>query len=338
MGDRIRWGLMGAGALLTRWMRGAREAADEAEIAAISSRTIETARRQAEAFGIPEAMTYEEMLKRQDLDVIYILTPHTAHRELAIKAMEAGFPVVVEKPAAVTAADWRSMAACAAKNRVFLMEAVWTRCFPLTEKLQAVLKAKRIGEVRQVESTFAFRTPGDYKGRLFDPMQAGGALLDVGVYGLHFAQLVFGKCPAAMTALMTRDSDALHLAVDESCVILSRYDDGALAVTKAAIRTEMPDTAWIFGTEGYIRIPDYWKPERMEIVSAKGTECIELPVQRTVPGDPDEGYQYEIRHVCDCIRSGAAESPLVPHALTEAVLAECDAVRRQCGLSFPFET
>ena len=98
--NKIRWGLFGAGILLDRWLKGFRQTED-AEIAGIASRTMETAQRQAARYGIAEAMTYDEMLARKDIDIMYIAVPHTAHKALAIRAMEAGFPVLVEKPAAV---------------------------------------------------------------------------------------------------------------------------------------------------------------------------------------------------------------------------------------------
>ena len=122
----IRWGLLGAGKLLDRWLNGFRQV-ENAEIAGIASRTPETAEKQARKYGIREAMVYDELLERKDIDIMYIPVPHPAHKELAIRAMEAGFPVLVEKPAAVTEADWNEMCACAEKNHVFLMEAVWTR-------------------------------------------------------------------------------------------------------------------------------------------------------------------------------------------------------------------
>ena len=334
--NKKRWGLMGAGGLLPRWMNGAKQT-DEIEIPAIASRTRETARRQALEYAIPDAMTYDEILERRDLDVLYILTPHTAHKELAIGAMEAGFPVVVEKPAAVTAADWDEMTSCARANGVFLMEAVWTCCFPLTQRTLEIIRSGRIGRVRNLQTTFAFRNPDDYTGRLYDPMLAGGALLDVGVYCLHYARMIFGEDPVETTALASVDTDSLHLRVDEQIAVACRYKDGALAVSNAAIRTEMPDTAVIYGTEGSIRVPDFWKPERLEIECAGSREIIEEPVPQRVPGVRDEGYAFEIRHVNECLRKGLTESPLVPHEATASVLRQCDMIRERCGLRFPFE-
>ena len=327
---KTRWGLLGAGILLERWMKGFRQVED-AEIAAIASRTPETARRMADRFGIEDALSYDEILKRDDIDIMYIPVPHHAHKELAIRAMEAGFPVLVEKPGSVTAADWAQMTACAEKQNVFLMEAVWTRCFPLMQQVLDEIRSGAIGDVRHVEATFAFRVPDDYKGRLIDPEQAGGALLDVGIYGLHFAKFIYEKMPKKVLSMASVDTDSLHLQVDEQNVIIGQYENGALFTVTSAIRTEMEDTAWIYGTEGYIRMPVFWKPESAEIVRNGIVRRIESPVPQRVRGIVDEGYQFEIRHVQDCLRKKLTQSPLVTHEMTLDVLKMCDEIRRQWG-------
>ncbi len=326
--EKIRWGFLGAGFLLNRWMKGFMQVED-AEIAAIASRTIDTARSMADRFGIRDAMTYEELLKRDDIDIMYIPVPHQAHKELAIRAMEAGFPVLVEKPAAVTSSDWEEMTACAKTHHVFLMEAVWTRCFPIMQQVLDEIHAGAIGDVRHVEATFAFRVGDDYEGRLTDPKRAGGALLDVGVYGLHFANFIYGRKPLRMHSLASMDTDHMHLQVDEQNVIIGQYENGALFTVTSAIRTEMPDTAWVYGTKGCIRIPDFWKPETAEIFCGDHVRTLSSPVPQKISGISDEGYQFEIRHVQECLRSGLMESPLVRHEMTHDVLTMCDIIRGQ---------
>lgn len=335
MGQKIRWGLLGAGLLLDRWMKGAALADDDMEIAAVASRTRETAERQAAKFGIKDACVYDEILQRADIDVMYIPVPHTAHKELAVRAMKAGYNVLVEKPAAVTASDWQEMVSCAKENNVFLMEAVWTRCFPVSLRLKELLSEGVIGEVRHLEASFAYRVPDDYKGRLTDPDLAGGALLDVGVYPLHFAHMVYGTVPERMQSLASINTDGCP--VDEQGVYIGQYKNGAMCTLTSAIRTDMPDTAWIYGTDGYIRIPGFWRPQSMEIVKDGKTETISLPVTQREGLPQDEGYQYEIRHVDECIRKGLKESPLVPLSATTDVLQQCDALRRQWGFRYPFE-
>ena len=333
---KTRWGLLGAGNLLNRWMKGFQQVED-AEIAAISSRTPETAQKMADRFGIATVLSYEEILKRHDIDIMYIPVPHSLHKELAIRAMEAGFPVLVEKPAGVSAAEWAEMEACAKKNNVFLMEAMWTRFFPVMQQVLDVIRSGEIGEVRHVEATFSYRISDDYRGRLINPDQAGGALLDVGVYGLHFVKFIYEKMPERMVSLASMNTDSLHLQVDEQNVVIGQYANGALFTVTSAIRTDMPDTAWIYGTKGTIKMPVFWKPESAIINCGESERIIEAPVPQRISGIIDEGYQFEIRHVNECLRKGLKESSEITHAMTRDVLRMCDEIRSQWGLIYPFE-
>ena len=129
----------------------------------------------------------------------------------------------------------------------------------------------------------------------------------------------------------------MHLEVDEQAAYIGQYDNGALSVLTSAIRTKMPDTAWIFGTEGSIRIPHYWKASEFELILGSEHKTCSFPVPQHVNGITDEGFQFEIRHVQECIRAGLKESPLVPHHATREVLAACDELRNQWGMKFPFE-
>lgn len=336
MERKLRWGLLGAGVLLDRFMQGACQVEDS-KIAAVASRTKETADRQAKKWNIPEVLTYDEMLRRKDFDVLYIPVPHTAHKDLAMRAMNTGHNVLVEKPGAVNASDWDEMTKCAKKNNVFLMEAVWTRFFPTTLHMLDEIQKGTIGKVRIVQSAFAYRILDDYQGRLIDPKRAGGSLLDVGVYNMHFAEMIYGSAPRKITGLDSEDTDELHLQVEEQCSCIGQYKGGALSVMTSAIRTEMSDTAYVYGEKGYMVIPRFFSPTELEIVKDGRSEKFSEPVPQKVAGLQDEGYQYEIRHVNECIRGGLKESPLVPYVRTADVLTQCDTLRRQWGIRFPGE-
>lgn len=336
-GEKTVWGVIGAGEILRRWIKGARQA-EGTEIRAVASRSIVSARKAAAELGIPEALTIEELLSREDIKAVYIAVPHNAHREMAVRALEAGKHVLLEKPAAVNAVEFREIAACAARQHRFLMEAVWTRFFPLMKTLREILDSGEIGDVRIIQSAFAFRSSPEYgSGRLFDPERAGGGLLDVGVYNLHFADLVLQKEPLQLTGFASMDTDELHIQVDEQAVCLARYDRGELAVMTSAIRTDVPDNALICGTKGQILIPEFWRPVRMQVTARGKTREISMPVPQNVPGEPDEGFQYEIRHVSECIRAGLTESPVMPWEKSLHILQQCDSLRAQWGLVYPFE-
>lgn len=333
----VRWGICGAGSVVRRWIKGARQVRHTG-ITAIASGTKESAAAAAAELGIPEVLSFEEMAARKDIDVIYVAVPNTLHKELAVRALRAGKHVLVEKPAAVTASEFREMTAEAEKSGCFLMEAMWTRFFPVMQQIRKCIDSGEIGSVRMLQSSFGFRAdPSAGNRRLFDPEQAGGSLLDVGVYSLHFADMIFQEEPVRITGLSSFDTDGLHLQVDEQTVCTAQYRGGELAVMISAVRTALSGTAWIYGTKGHMEIPDFWKPSEVRIVSEKGARTVRESVRQRVSGIEDEGYQYEIAHVNDCIRKGLTESPVMTWEKSISVLNLCDRLREESsrGKHFP---
>jgi predicted dehydrogenase len=337
MENKIRWGLMGAGGIVERWIKGARQF-DDMEIVAVASRSQQTALETAKKYGILDAMTYEELAERDDIDVVYIPVPHTAHKQLAILAMEHGKSVLVEKPSAVNAGDLQQMIDCAKANNVFLMEAVWTRFFPLVKAIKGLFNEDGIGEVRAVNVAFSFRVPGNMlKGRLLNPDLAGGSLLDVGVYNLHFCDMMFDKSPVSLVGLATIDSDENHIQVDEQAMYVAKYDKGELSSMASGVRTHMKDTAYIYGTKGYIEIPVFWKPTVMRVTINGETKEYKEPIPLHNAEYADEGFQFEIAHVNECLRKGLNESPVMTWDKSLRVMKQCDELRKQWGLKYPFE-
>ncbi len=330
---KIRWGLLGAGAILDRFLLGAMQF-DDIEIVAVASRTEATAKKQAQKYNIPQVCTYEELLARQDIDIVYIPVPHTYHLELAVKAMNSKKNVLVEKPAGINEKQWDTMVECAKKNDVFLMEASWTRFFPCIAAIKAAIAKGEIGDVRVVSSNFSFRNE-DSSSRLLDPERAGGGLLDVGVYNINFQRMIFEKDPLLITGVASIATDELKLNIDEQAAYIMQYDNGALGLMASAVRTTMIDTAYIYGTTGYIVIPHFWKPSEYTLVTGDTSTTYPFPVAQRVDGIEDEGYQYEIAHVNDCLRNNLKESPVMPHIETKKILAACDELRRQWGLKYP---
>lgn len=337
MTNKIRWGLMGAGNIVERWIKGARQL-DDMEIVAVASRTQQTAMKAAKKYDIPYAVTYEELAERDDIDVVYIPVPHTAHKQLAILAMEHGKSVLVEKPAAVNADELQQMIECAKANNVFFMEAVWTRFFPLVKTIQGLFNEDGIGEVRAVNVAFSFRVPGSMlQGRTLNAELAGGGLLDVGVYNLNFCDMIFDKDPVSLVGLAAIDSDEHHIQVDEQAMYIAKYDKGELASMASGVRTNMKDTAYIYGTKGYIEVPVFWKPTVMKVTINGETKEYKESVSLKYGEHKDEGFQYEIAHVNECLRKGINESPIMTWDKSLRIMKQCDELRKQWGLKYPFE-
>ena len=336
MSRKVKWGILGAGIVVDRWIKGALQH-DDMEIVAISSRTKETAEKMAAKWNIPNAMSYDEMLACPEIEIVYIPVPHTAHKELALKAMNAGKHVLVEKPATVNAAEFQELIDCAKKNNVFMMEAVWTRFFPIIKKAIEYVKSGKIGEVRTIESTFSFRVGDGDTSRLTDPERAGGGLLDTGVYNLHLAQMIYEKSPVNLLGVASIDTDENHYQIDEQAAYIGQYDRGELSVLMSGVRTETIHIAYIYGTKGYLVIPMFWKPTTMEACIDGKTEVFEEPVPQKVDGIEDEGYQFEIAYVNDCVREGVKESPFVPWEASLSVMKQMDKLRKDWNLVFPNE-
>ena len=335
--NSMKLGILGAGGIVNRWINGARQV-EGLEIWGIASRTRERAEMMAARHGIGRVMSYEEMVSDPEIEAVYIPVPHTAHMELALMAMENKKHVLVEKPMAPNAAQARRMIECARENGVFLMEAVWTYFFPLQREMRKLFCDQGIGEPRMVYGTFGVRVENMPKElRYMNPAMAGGSLLDVGVYPLHFASMVFDSDPGNAVGHAGIDTDDNHYMVDEQAAFTAEFGGGRIAMMASAGCTQLDNRAVVFGTKGRIEMDRFWCPTSMRVILKDGVSEIKMPVPQKVEGIEDEGFQFEIIHMMECVEKGLTSSPVVTPERTLAVLEACDALRSQWGLIYPFE-
>ncbi|MDP6108107.1 MAG: Gfo/Idh/MocA family oxidoreductase, partial [Candidatus Brocadiia bacterium] len=298
-----------------------------AELVAVGSRTQEKADAFADEFGAPRRhASYEALAADPDVDIVYVATPHPQHKPCSMLCLEAGKAVLCEKPLTVNAAEAEELVACARGRGLFLMEAMWTRFFPLMDKVRELLAADAIGEARMLQVDLGFRADFDPASRLFNPLLAGGALLDVGVYCVALSSMVFGEPSRAM--------GLAHLAetgVDEQAAWVFQYDRGQLAVGYCAMRTGSLQEVTILGTEGSIRIHSRFEvPELMTVRTAGGEEEMEFPFEGT-------GMAFEAAAVSECLRDGRLEHELMPLDESIAIMRTMDALRAQWGVKYPME-
>jgi Predicted dehydrogenases and related proteins len=324
----MNWGILGAGSIARRWMTGAVLVPDM-RVKAVASRRVQSARVFAEEYGIE---IVEEscvaLCRREDIDCIYVAAPHTEHAALSILAMKHGKAVLCEKPMAPNRKQVAAMIEAHEKSRVFLMEAMWMRFFPAFQRARKMIAAGAIGEVRAIHAAFAFRIEEtDRAHRLLSPALAGGGLLDVGVYGLHFCQGMLGTWPVEKTGLCS-----LNGGVDEQATMVLRFPNDVLATVHCAVKTAMPDEAVVYGTKGRIVFSRFWAPDGFVVHMANGeTQQVSCPVVQ------DCGFQYEIMHVNECVKNGLLESPEMPLSLSLKMMALCDEFRKMWGIRYPFE-
>ena len=321
----IRWGIVGPGNIARKFARAVKNIPG-AELAAVASRNEEKAKAFADAYGIPHAFEgYEAMAAFDGIDAVYIATPHPFHKPCAEMFINAGKHVLCEKPVCVNAAQAEQLQKCAEEKGVFLMEAVWTRFLPAILEAQRLVKEGRIGELRGLEADFCYGMSTKVDSYIYRNELAGGALLDVGIYGLTFAALFLGTDPVKITA----DADVWHDVDRQNCVVL-KYENGALANITSAVNLFKPETAYLYGSKGYISIPTFYGAQELFVHVDGETEHIAKP-------SLGEGFEEEILEACKCIREGKQQSDILPMAESIKLLRQMDAIRKQIGIRYPWD-
>ena len=324
MKEKIGWGILGAGAIAARFATDLAKLPDARRVA-VGSRSRDKAGAFAQAHGFERAHgSYEELIADEDVDIIYVATPHNFHREHSIACLRGGKAVLCEKPLAVNDGQVAEMIAVARSEGLFLMEAMWTRFLPAMVAVREWLAEGRIGEPRQLTADFGFRAGVNPEGRLFNPDLAGGALLDVGVYVVALAYMVYGGPPKTLLA-------AGHLGetgVDEQTGMLLAYPGGALARLSCAVRTNTPQEARIDGTDGRIVVPGFWHATHARL-ERSGAE----PELFT----GEASYHYEAAEAMRCLRQGKLESEIMPLDESLAISRTLTKVRGLIGLRYPME-
>ena len=301
-------------------------AVPDGSLVAVVGRDQNRASAYAAEHGIDASYTsVEEALADTEVDALYICTPHPFHLAPALAAVDAGVAVLVEKPMTPTRHTTEALISAARGAGVFAMEGMWTRFLPVYDQVRSWIDDGAIGEVQLLTASFGFRAPVDPKSRLFSPEMAGGGLLDVGVYPLGLANWLFAREPDHLVATGSIGSTG----VDEHVAVAARYGP-ALAQLGCAVRANLDHHATITGTEGRITIPAFWAAQSATLHRGDTAEESSHPHQAN-------GFEYQIAEVQRCVRSGLTESPGMALSDSLVLSAQCDAVRAQLGVQYPFE-
>ncbi len=328
MADRtVRWGILATGGIAAAFTEDLLRMPD-AEVVAVGSRTADAAERFATRYGIARAYgSWAELAADPEVEVVYVATPHAAHHAAAATCIEAGTAVLVEKPFTLSLAQADDLIRRADERDVFCMEAMWTRCLPAVRQLHALVADGAIGEPRVLHADFGLVAPAEATHRLRAPALGGGALLDLGVYPVSLAHLIFGA-PDSVSAWARLSPEG----VDENTGVLLGYDSGAVATLTCSLVADTPQTAAITGTTGRIELArGFFHPSTFTLYRAdRDPELFEVPYV-------GNGFTHEAAEVMRCLRAGERESALVPLDDTLAVMGVLDAVRAQIGLRYPHE-
>ena len=324
--SNFSWGILGPGGIAQAFAKDL-TFIEGHTIGAVGSRSIANAEKFANTFGGTAYGSYEELVADSSIDAIYVATPHPAHHDNVILALNAGKPVLCEKPFSVNAKQAQAMVDAAAKNKVALMEAMWARFLPHYAKVREIVASGVLGPILSIHADHGQRLADQGIARLVDPQLAGGALLDLGIYPISFAHMILGN-PTSITskAVMT------DRGVDAQTSMIFSYDNGAQAVLTTTMIEQTPCRAVVAGLHGWLEIDrTFYNPASMRVILNDGS-VTEYPSAYTGHGLREQAESFK-----QIVQSGAVESKVLTWKDTVDIMKSMDTVRSQIGLRYSFE-
>ncbi|WP_125131536.1 Gfo/Idh/MocA family oxidoreductase [Microbacterium sp. 10M-3C3] len=323
----LRWGILATGGIARAFTADLAVAGLTA--AAVGSRSLESATAFAREFGIPRAHgSYDELVTDPEVDIVYIATPHPAHAENALAALDAGKHVLVEKPFTLTGAEAERVRERAAERGLLALEAMWTRFLPHMVRIRELLAEGALGEIRAVTADHTQRITSDPGHRLNDLALGGGALLDLGVYPVSFAIAVLGLPETTTARARLADTGA-----DTEIATVFTHPGGAVSTTLSSSRAAGPNTAAIIGTDARIEIDRVWyTPTSFRVIGPDG--AVREDFVSDVAG---RGMQYQALHAEALVRAGRTSSEILPIDESVAIMRVLDDIRAQIGVRYPHE-
>ncbi len=321
----IRFGIVGTGNIAHRFAEAIKNV-ENAQLVAVASRTKENAEKFADEFDIPIRFdSYEKMAESDVIDAAYIAVPHSGHKECSMLMMNNSKHVICEKPIAVNAKEAEEMFLCAKENNVFLMEAMWARLVPGTNKMLELIKDGVLGDILAVEGKFCYTMDEDEMDHhVLKNENGGGSLLDVGVYGLNFASWYLGKDVEEINAQCST-----YKNTDSHTCMLLKYKNSAIADISSATLLRKPNEGFIYGSKGYAYLPRFYAPQQIEIKLNNGeSQSISVPYA-------GNGFEEQIAHLCECVSQGMTESPIVTPEQTLYIMRQMDEIRKIIGIEYP---
>lgn len=321
MKNCVRWGIVGTGEIANKFAQAVCNA-EGAKPVAVASRRAEVARKFADTYDIEYSFgSYEELMAFDGVDAVYIALPHRYHVPYTEAFLRAGKHVLCEKPVAVCAEELERVQKLAAERNLFVMEAMWTRFLPVMAEIKKVITAGVIGDVLEVSADFCYNNP-DHSHHAFAGDGDGGSVLDVGIYGLNFALMFLGEDVRQVQAMARTENNA-----DLNMNALLKFGSGAMARVSSALALEKPELGYIYGSKGYIRVPDFYGASEFDVVVDGEVTTHTAPFK-------GNGFEEEIEEACRCISDGKTQSDTMPLARSMAVLKLMDEIRAQLGIVF----
>ena len=320
MSEKMHWAILGTGAVANRFAVSLNNIPDQAELVAVGSRSLDTATAFAQKYDIPNAYgSYQEVADDPNVDIVYIGTPHPVHHRDSRMCLEAGKHVLCEKAFTMNADEAQDLISLAREKNLFLMEAMWTRFFPIQVRIREILAAGLLGELQGLVIHHAYMGLPEL-GESYPPELGMGTFMDQAPYGVSFAYSVLGP-PIRTSIITTFGPEGINYQTSG----VFEHEGGRLTTWMASRTTYDVKEAIIYGTEGKIDVHAPWyKPTAMTVhIRGKDSETVEMPLNGFV------GYEYEAMAVMDAIRAGKFECEIMPLDETLAIMRTIDSMRAQ---------
>ncbi|MCF8555340.1 MAG: Gfo/Idh/MocA family oxidoreductase [Candidatus Planktophila sp.] len=324
--SNFSWGILGPGGIARAFAKDL-TLLEGHTIGAVGSRSLSNAQSFADDFGGTAYGSYEELLNDSTIDAIYVATPHPAHHDNVISALDAGKAVLCEKPFAVNAKQAQAMVDAATRNKVALMEAMWARFLPHYAQVREIIASDVLGPIISIHADHGQRLADQNIPRLIEPQLAGGALLDLGIYPISFAHMILGNPVAINSSAVMTDK-----GVDAQSSMIFTYENGAQAVLTTTMIEQTPCRAVVAGLNGWLEIDrTFYNPASMRVVLNDGS-VTEYP--NTYSG---HGLREQAESFKQLVQSGKLQSDILSWKDTVDIMKSMDTVREQIGLKYPFE-
>ncbi|NRB61182.1 MAG: Gfo/Idh/MocA family oxidoreductase [Winogradskyella sp.] len=319
----IRWGIIGAGKIAKKFAQDLNTIPD-AQLYAIASRDITRAKKFASDFSALKSYgSYEELALDNNIDAVYIATPHSFHKAHSILCLEHKIPVLCEKPFAMNLSEVEEMISIAKSNNILLMEAMWTAFLPHFQYTLDLLNKKHFGEIVKLEADFGFFTPYNTQSRLFNKSVGGGSLLDIGIYPIFVALSSLGV-PNTIEA----KAEQFPNGADSECDMIFHYDN-AKANLKSTLTEETKTEATFHCEHGTIKINGrFHQPSSVTLTDNKGNSEIKTFDYKTI------GYSHEIEHFNQLIRTNKTVSDIMTFEKSRTLISTIDRVREKISLKY----
>ena len=319
-------GILGTGSI-AQAVAPALAALPEITCYAAASRTPGKAEAFARVHGFEKACTsYEEMLSDPEVELVYVATPHSHHFEHMMLCLEYGKHVICEKAFTLNARQAEAVFAAAKQKGLYVAEAIWTRYMPSRQMLNELLCSGIIGKPNTLTANLSYPISGVR--RIYDPALAGGALLDIGVYGLNFALMHFGGDIVRVESSVSK----METGVDGMETITLFYRDGRMAVLTHSVYCRSDRMGCIHGDKGYVVVENINNPQSIRVFDLQDRLLARYDVPEQI-----NGYEYEFREAVRCIGEGKTQPDSMPHGDTLEVMELMDGLRRQWGVVYPQE-